>query len=639
VLCFFGVSLILIQSIPLLSQTTYNYTPSEEDFVNPERGMYRYFGTFTANNGYNALSLSALQQLRTQDQQSLIYRIFYLDGFYSSPISHTVLSNIEQDFATLREAGVKAIVRFAYTNQILSDFSPPYNDTPDPQLVFTHIEQLGPILATNSDVILTVHNGFYGTWGENYYSDDFGSRAVAPITPTQQERRDAVTDSLLKYLPADRTVSVRYPYLKSIYLGLTIPDDSLTMATAYQETPISRIGYHNDCFLANYDDWTFLDTTIEKPYWATESQYILMGGESCRDLATYTNCTNALSELARFHWTYMNDYYHPDVLQRWQNEGCFTEIRKKLGYRLVLHEATLPDVLTHNEYFNLSLAIENRGWSAPKLPRPVELILRSTQNQSEYVLPLSGIDLRFLQGAQQKLYQIQNMMMTAVPAGTYDLWLFFPDDRSNLRANPHFALRLANQRIWENSTGMHDLGHTVTVQETSCPEDILLDQGAVSSGTYWANDELVASTSLEVGATVNFRAGTQIRFLPGFSAGGVEGSTFTAAIAACNAVAAQHEQSHSSRVQPATTPTTPRIKYWPNPTTSTLTVFIPQQIVPEGESALRLFISDARGQILKSYQVGAGEQRPLDLSALPVGTYFLIWHGAKGRRAEVFCKQ
>jgi len=39
--------------------------------------------------------------------------------------------------------------------------------------------------------------------------------------------------------------------------------------------------------------------------------------------------------------TYLNRAYHPDVLKKWKTQGCFDEIQRRLGARLVLQKSCI----------------------------------------------------------------------------------------------------------------------------------------------------------------------------------------------------------------------------------------------------------------------------------------------------------
>ena len=156
---------IVFGFISLNSQTTVYYTSSNEDFVNPERGFYRYSSTSSTN--YTFLDSATLAGYRVLHSpfsadysvySSLVYRYFFLEEFKSGPISQEYLDNMAEDFSTARKAGVKLIIRFAYTEDVnpngcASWICPPYGDAPK-NIVLDHIAQLNQVVNDNIDVIL-----------------------------------------------------------------------------------------------------------------------------------------------------------------------------------------------------------------------------------------------------------------------------------------------------------------------------------------------------------------------------------------------------------------------------------------------------------------------------------------------------
>ena len=89
---------------------TVSYISANDLFPNPERGFYKY----TDSKGTPALSEQALREYR-QNNASLIYRLYYLKDFKNVPISDAFLSQIKQDMGVARKAGIKIILRFAYS--------------------------------------------------------------------------------------------------------------------------------------------------------------------------------------------------------------------------------------------------------------------------------------------------------------------------------------------------------------------------------------------------------------------------------------------------------------------------------------------------------------------------------------------
>jgi hypothetical protein len=459
---FILVGLLLCNSLPLFlsaQDVEVNYQVSADNMINPGRGWYRY--TELRASDPEVLSLEELSKLRIEEQITLVFRYVYLDQYYTQLIPEDFLALIEQDFRTLRTAGAKVILRFAYTSELPD--KAPYLDTPKKELVFQHIQQLGPLIRANSDVILTLQNGFYGTWGENYYSDEFGSEADGPLTMAHWANRKQVTDALLSYLPTETLLSVRYPTLKTTLYNYQIPADSLTYTEAYDGSIKSRIGYHNDCFLVAPNDYTFDNTSTEKPYWEGEAKYTIMGGESCGDNSTFTNCENALKDLTNAHWTYLNDYYHPDVLQRWKTEDCYEEIVKRLGYRLVLVKGSFDTTIQKGQDLNIHLTLKNEGFAAPISHQSVVLVLRN--QREEYRLDLKANPKRWFGGQTFELKE-SIQIPTNIEAGKYQLYLRIPDQHPNLAEDAAYAIQLANEGSWNlPADGLNDLKIELSVRE------------------------------------------------------------------------------------------------------------------------------------------------------------------------------
>ncbi len=436
---------------------TVTYNGSNAIVQNPEKGLYRYTDTYASN--YNPLTLAEVQSIRNEDI-TLVFRYFILDNFKTGPIDNATLTKIEQDFTNMRNGGVKGIIRFSYINTWNGSSQGPFGDA-SKAIVLQHIDQLTPILQANSDVIATLQAGFIGIWGEWFYSDYF-----QPASTTQGRiDRKEVLDKLLDIMPTNRMVSHRYPEGKAQMYQLTIPDDSITINDAYSGSNLSRIAFHSDCFLVSANDYTFSDNVKGRQYAAGESQYYVMGGESC-GTSSFSNCTNALSDLEDYHWSYINDGYHPAVLAQWQTEGCFDEVVRRLGYRFRLINSTITQTVSGNQNIDVSIEMANDGFSRPYNPRNVNLVFRSQADQSEYSFSIvpQGQDARLWLPA----HGVTKTLSAAIPAsglpnGDYDVFLNLNDPETSLSNNPNFSIRTANTGLWEASTGYNDLQTVVTV--------------------------------------------------------------------------------------------------------------------------------------------------------------------------------
>ncbi|WNG24552.1 DUF4832 domain-containing protein [Cystobacter fuscus] len=427
--------------------TTTQYTASSATFANPERGFYHHIN----NCNETDFVASTLSAFRTNEKITQVICVFYLAEFKNSPISQAQLERFQRQANTVRAAGLKMIVRFAYTTSESGDDAPLSRVT-------AHLDQLAPYLSANSDVISVVQTGFVGAWGEWAYTQNFGN--LGNVSQTDWNNRKAVVDKLLSVLPVSRMVQLRTPKFKRTMYGTT----ALSAAQAYNGSANARIGHHNDCFLASADDYgTYTNTSVEYPYLSAETNYLAMGGETCALNPPRSDCATALSEMASFHYSYLNIDYSTPVINGWTSGGCRPEIDRRLGYRFALVSATFPATATRGAAMPLDIQIKNEGWAAPFNPRSVELVLRNTSSGAVYRLPLSVDPRRWLAGTTTSIGPSVTIP-TSVPAGSYAVLLNLPDPAPSLSTRPEYAIQLANQNVWEASTGFNSLQRTVTVQ-------------------------------------------------------------------------------------------------------------------------------------------------------------------------------
>ncbi len=453
----------------VISQTTnITYTGTSSIISNPERGFCSYsILTVPASGNFTTLTASSFTSLAAKNQ-TVIFRLYYLPNFISTTtLPANFLTRLQTDFNAIRTAGFKVVLRFAY-KEYSGVFPPPkpYNDAPAKALLLSHISQLKSTVLANSDVILSYQSGFWGLYGENYYTDNYGDISTQPITATHIADRKQILDSMFASLGPSRKLQMRTPPLKAAIYNQSVPADTITAAEAYNGTDKSRVGGFNDCFLAEFNDFTYQDTTIEKPFWATESKYTIMGGETCVDNATYTNCTNAQNEMRRFNWTFCNDLYNASVITRWKstNPGpaCFTAISNSLGYRLVLQNATFSSG-TALSVVNYSITLKNEGYAAPVNPRKVELIFRNTSTSETFSRTLNTDPRRWYGGSTITLAGFINTPLV-LTAGNYTMLISLSDPEPTLSSNIKYNIQLANAGpLWESATGLNKLNHTVNL--------------------------------------------------------------------------------------------------------------------------------------------------------------------------------
>ena len=432
------ISAFLLSTALIFGQTmdTVYYLTNDQNIFNPERGFYTYLSS--------PVTLSLCNSLKAQ-KLSLIQRIYTIPQYRDKALPQSFLDLMQKDLNTARQGGVKLIIRFSYTDdQNGADAS---LDT-----ILMHINQIKPILQKNYDVIAYMDAGFIGAWGEWYYSSHH-------LNNTNDRR--TVLFALLDALPAERDVVVRTPNYKRLIFNDDIP---INDSTAFNRSKKSRTGAHNDCFLASATDYgTYLENDIQgdKDYLHQDNLYVPQGGETCSP-SSYSGCTNALHDLAYMRWSALNKDYNEDVLAGWENNGCMPEIRKRLGYRFILLNATMPDSLKPGSTFSMDFNVYNHGFANPYNPRLLEVILRNMQDQSTYRLETTA-DPRFWHPEDTVQVHIEGGIPADLPQGSYQILLHLADPVQALRYRPEYAIHLANENLWEEATGFNDLQHAVQI--------------------------------------------------------------------------------------------------------------------------------------------------------------------------------
>ncbi len=410
-----------------------SYPASDAEIPNPERGLFRQ-----------------LMLLKRQDLGAIVakgHRVVHaqvdLGEWRERPLPASLLEQLGARFDALREAGLKAILRFAY------DYTEKGRDAPL-ERVLEHLGQLKPFLAAHADVIAAMDAGLIGAWGEWHAS---ANRLDAP------DARREILDALLAALPASRMVMLRTP----AYARAVFGDAPVGEAEAYSGSARARVGHHNDCFLAGPDDMgTYRPGNIDvlKAYTETWTKHTVMSGETCHP-SSRSDGRTALAELARFHWSMLHEDYHPEVLKSWKEQGVWDEVRRRLGYRLSLVEAAWPTSVPRGGEATLRVRLRNDGFASLFNERRVHAVFRA--GAERHVVPLEGkgVDPRRWWGGEEIVFRAA--VRAPATAGAWRLSLWLPDAAPALRERPAYAVRFANPDVWDAATGENVLAADFTV--------------------------------------------------------------------------------------------------------------------------------------------------------------------------------
>lgn len=288
---FFGTVLALLASrsvpvgsvlgedafdVPPEMSFLHTYTGSYDFVPNPERGFRHEF-----DNGCEGISEQQIQQLKLYNL-TVAQTYCYIPN--ATELSQETLDSVSTAFGQLRDAGVKALWRFAY------DRAMPGENRYTVETVLGHIAQLQPTFSQNLDALYVLQAGFLGSWGE-WHSSQLNIEANATSTSA------IVEAELFSLLPPDRKLNVRVPVYKlsGVLRREGAVDDRMGWGILDQEqskrdTAVARVGYDNDGFMSTQGDGGTFGSTYTSRSWdpkaAKTAPFPIQGDALSSSLAT-----------------------------------------------------------------------------------------------------------------------------------------------------------------------------------------------------------------------------------------------------------------------------------------------------------------------------------------------------------------
>ncbi len=445
------------------------------NFPNPERGWHVQFETCADIN--EQLDANNLIQIRTTSNISLVKKNYNLRLYKTTPLDQAFLTLLQNDFNACRTAGMKLIPLFRYN----ACEGQPAPNAPI-ERIFEHMDQLKPLLTNNKDVIAWVKAGFIGAYGEWHDADD--------PSLLEMPKKGDILNKLLSVLPTDRMVNLRHARDKrDIYNQIPI-----TAAEAYGGTNKARVGHENDSYGSNAIDYgTYYfgegngqaeDIELVKTFLEQENNYVPQGGETsglCGELPTdvqYHQCDYALLTMKRLKYSSISHYELFDVnapcntIPIWGAGGCEPEMKLKLGYRFRLVQSTIPTTISIGNNLQMNFKVANDGWANPVNPRGVSIVLRNKTTNQEFFIPITdglsipadrSLDPRFWATNTTTTVTVNKALPANLPLGNYDVLLHLYAPETSIKSRPEYAIRLANQNVWEPTTGYNSLKAIVNV--------------------------------------------------------------------------------------------------------------------------------------------------------------------------------
>lgn len=445
-----------------LSAVTYT-ADNTSIFRNPERGFTEEISGKVSKSSNHLLvgNESFFDEGGVRPTETLAVVLYNLSNYRKKDkLDQEILTGFDQDMQVLRNKGFKCVLRFAYSESDKKDATK--------ARVLNHIAQLKPYLKKNADVIYVLQAGFVGEWGEWYYSENFGNE-----TQHLNSNRRAVLEALLDACPQDRFLLVRYPMIKAEYFNTTSPMGS---DIAFDGSARSRIGHHNDAFLNTYgNDGTYVswdesksDDQTVRNYIAQETLYVPNGGETNVESSSTANSVynKAEQEMALYHWSFCGESYSEKVTNKWKSSGIFDELNRKMGYRYQLISGNYSTSAAPGGNMSVSISLKNVGYAPLYNYRVAYIVLKNGNNV--YSLPLESDPRRWTPGNTTSINETLALPAN-IPAGTYQLYLHMPDTGRLIANKPAFAIRFANDNVWESGTGMNKLNASITISGNGTP--------------------------------------------------------------------------------------------------------------------------------------------------------------------------
>lgn len=465
-----------------------DYTPSTEDIANPERGLYKMIEYKYHKRNDSEVATSETTSTSTSQTDSydangrLVLTLFYLFDFVNADhISDVGVQYVRNVLLKVRQNGKKAIVRFAYNNRHPST----WDMEPTLTQIQNHLNDLKQTLIDFEDIIYVVQAGFIGTYGEWYYTTHFGPAAGGvDYTVTQSggnysvsgySNRAAVITALLEAVPSSRQIELRTPEYKACYTQPANLSNYVELEEFGTDAD-HRLAFHNDAFLygnggqGGYKgDMGTFHYDWQKNMWKEQGAYLINGGEAPYSSKPISGMdgyvyANVMAGIYDYHYSYLHhDTGHhtapgstdPDdgstLMRWWHEQGWMTDIKKMLGYRLYLSNATITgDDLNSGTTLNFSLTLKNSGAAPVVNARPMELVL--LHDGTPTVLKDNIGDVRLVPsgtvsgttvtpGTKNYTFTV-TLPQNLVSGDQLAIWL--PDAAEGLQNKAVYAIRLAN---------------------------------------------------------------------------------------------------------------------------------------------------------------------------------------------------
>lgn len=412
--------------------TSVVYAESTRELNNPCIGWYQIYRYSLSEAG----TFDAAQIPEQASGDGLAMLQFNLCNYAQSPIGEAGLQQLNNILDAWHSTGKQLIIRFLYDWDGLALDKEPESLS----LILEHMSQTAEIVNLHSGCVYILQGIFVGAWGEMHSSHYMDEESMLTLI----RHLASVTDPSI-------FLAVRTP---EQWRTITGSADPLSRENAFDGSLAARLGLFNDGMLGSDTDlgtYGELETASSSGFGKRSRQEELLFQESlCRCVPNggevvianpYNDFPSAVQDLAAMHVSYLNNTYDEAVLSKWredtyQGDGPFQGmngydyISRHLGYRYVLRSSDFSFALPWDKEGELSLVLENVGFSNSYKPFDVSLTLKNTDSAQEFTVPVTT-DTRLWDAGTRFQLNIP-LDISRFTAGTYEIYLNINDSSSGL---------------------------------------------------------------------------------------------------------------------------------------------------------------------------------------------------------------
>ena len=392
--------------------TPQTFTASNEPLDNPYCGWYRtYSYTIAEDVTFDASTVS--RALTTDNTTRLCLLKIDLGAYGNDSLSDHALSEITAILASWSSTDKQILLRFCYENTPVL----PSTEPPNLTNVYLHMEQLSPIINQYAGHIYALE----GLFVDESLSDTVASRLTSDELADLSAYYASLTDDEIYLGIHDSTQ----------YLTVTGQTEIPSAKNAYDGSLAYRLGIFNDGITGQLSEAGLRAT-------AALSQFVPHGG-TMGDDATLTDLTTAIDTLRNQQVSYLESTDNNAIIEAWKNTTYdddpvfagltgYDYMTTHLGYRYVVSSADFSFDTWHDSHAELTVTIDNVGFSSAYRRFETSIILRNTETEEMITLP---IDMDNRTWAPSEAATIRQAIdVRAYDKGSYDIFLMITNPAS-----------------------------------------------------------------------------------------------------------------------------------------------------------------------------------------------------------------